>query len=101
MTVSLHHEAAADINALVAVLPPAVATTAMAAPARASSPADTPAEPTPQRRAPASLRSAPVLSGLSVAMAMVVNLLRPDLSTLLTLVERPRFRLRRRAGGRG
>jgi hypothetical protein len=106
MTVSLHREAAADINALMAVLPQAATATAMAAraPAPPSAPARSPAETTPEQPPLQPLRSAPALSGLSVAAAMVFNLLRPDLSALLTVARSSRGRLclrLRRLAGRG
>ncbi len=86
---SLHGERVRDSDALIAVLP-AVATAPVASPrpAPAAVPVETVAEP---RRKP--IRTASMLSGVTVAMAMVFSLVLPDVSRLMTIVEAPRFRL--------
>ncbi len=96
---SLRGERVTDSDALVAVLPQMAATTTVASPesAGAVTPVETVAEP---RRKP--IRMASMLSGMTVAMAMVFSLVLPDVSRLMTIVESPRFRLwfrfRRRDG---
>jgi len=88
---SLHGERATDPAALVAVLPQAAAAATLASPesAKAVIPVETVAEP---QRKP--IRAASMLSGMTVAMAMVFSLVLPDVSRLMTIVEAPRFRLK-------
>jgi hypothetical protein len=87
---SLRAEPTPDSSALIAVLPPTVsATVASPEPARPLVPVETVAEP-PQKP----VRAASMLSTVTVAMAMVFNLLRPDVSRLMTIAKAPRFRFR-------
>jgi hypothetical protein len=90
---SLRGERATDSDALVAVLPRAAATATVASPESAGAviPVATVAEP---QRKP--IRTASLLSGMTVAMAMVFSLVLPDVSRLMAIVEAPRFRLRLR-----
>jgi hypothetical protein len=88
---SLHGERAQDSRALVAVLPPLSPVVTLASAEHAEEVVPT-ATVTEQRRKP--IRTVSMVSGLSVAMAMVFNLALPDMSQLMTIVAAPRFRLR-------
>ena len=89
-----------DIDALVAVLPPAGAATLQVGSAVAVAPTDISPEPVAVAR-PRRVLSATALSGVTVAMAMVFGLVFPDMSRMMTIIETSRFRLRsqRRSAG--
>jgi hypothetical protein len=84
---------AADSEAPVRVLPPLVAMQPESGSQSASDPIPTGlvAEAEPGMR---SARAASVVPGVSVAAALLLGLLRPGMSALLTVVESPRRRLR-------
>jgi hypothetical protein len=103
---SLHDAPPTDFNALVDVLPPAAAASALVAPATTTvtmiKAAATPAESlTRDAGEPQRLRRlspSPVLSALTLSMAMIFSLVLPDFNALLTVDKPPRFRFRLRHG---
>jgi hypothetical protein len=107
LAASLHKEAPSDIEALVAALPAETATMEAVArvqlPDRAAetvasattSPAEADADGRQAAGPSGGIRPATsVLSGVSVALAMVFGLVLPDLTTLLSVSQSPRSRLR-------
>jgi hypothetical protein len=89
---SMHGERApAESEALIAVLPPVAAATTLVTPGSASADAPVETVAAPQRKP---IRTASMLSGVTVAMGMVCSLVLPDVSRLMTIVDAPRFRLR-------
>jgi hypothetical protein len=83
-------------EALLALLPrPVASSPAVTTPSPADLPADADAQPELQQqlRAPR-IAPATVLSGLTLAMAMVFGLVLPEMSRLLSTPGPPRFRLR-------
>jgi hypothetical protein len=103
LAASLPGDRTGGAEGLIALLPqPVAGSPAAATPALADLPAATDAQP---QRLPREPRIAPatVLSGLTVAMAMVFGLVLPETCRLMSTAEAPRFRLRfrfrRRADG--
>jgi hypothetical protein len=95
LTSSLRNIRPLDSEALIAVLPAtAVASNAMAAPAKAGAGSRPDAVQSAPFQRPRGVRPGRTLSGLSLAMAMVFGLMLPDLASLLTVAEPPRFRFR-------
>ncbi len=81
------------IDALVAVLPPAGATTVQFGSAVPAAPTAVPAKPAAGAR-PWSILSATALSSVTIVMAMFFGLVLPDMSRMMTVIETSRFRLR-------